>query len=166
MWICVVRFSAGHGCLTLIALCCLSGFLQDRSWCLTLRILFRLTGFLLDKKVGVNQPKRMEKCKILIANTPMDTDKVKVGTSIIAVIVLVFLSFLFVVVVSPCKLSRDQTALADYAFTTKADWLTDQTVLAEYAFTTTKADWLTDQNMPSLLLRLTGSQTRICLHYY
>jgi len=35
-------------------------------------------GFLLDKKVGVNQPKRMENCKILIANTPMDTDKVKV----------------------------------------------------------------------------------------
>lgn len=35
-------------------------------------------GFLLDKKVGVNQPKRVENCKILIANTPMDTDKVKV----------------------------------------------------------------------------------------
>jgi len=40
-------------------------------------------GFLLDKKVGVNQPKRMEKAKILIANTPMDTDKVKVfGTRV------------------------------------------------------------------------------------
>jgi len=26
----------------------------------------------------VNQPKRLEKAKILIANTPMDTDKVKV----------------------------------------------------------------------------------------
>lgn len=35
-------------------------------------------GFLLDKKVGVNQPKRMENCNILIANTPMDTDKIKV----------------------------------------------------------------------------------------
>ncbi|GFS10319.1 T-complex protein 1 subunit beta [Elysia marginata] len=35
-------------------------------------------GFLLDKKVGVNQPKRMENAKILIANTPMDTDKIKV----------------------------------------------------------------------------------------
>lgn len=35
-------------------------------------------GFLLDKKVGVNQPKRIEKAKILIANTAMDTDKVKV----------------------------------------------------------------------------------------
>jgi len=35
-------------------------------------------GFLMDKKVGVNQPKRIENCRILIANTPMDTDKVKV----------------------------------------------------------------------------------------
>ncbi|UYV78941.1 CCT2 [Cordylochernes scorpioides] len=35
-------------------------------------------GFLLDKKIGVNQPKRIEKARILIANTPMDTDKVKV----------------------------------------------------------------------------------------
>ena len=37
-----------------------------------------ITGFLLDKKVGVNQPKRIENAKILIANTPMDTDKIKV----------------------------------------------------------------------------------------
>lgn len=35
-------------------------------------------GFLLEKKIGVNQPKRMEDCRILIANTQMDTDKVKV----------------------------------------------------------------------------------------
>jgi T-complex protein 1 subunit beta len=35
-------------------------------------------GFLLDKKPGVNQPKRIEKARILIANTPMDTDKIKV----------------------------------------------------------------------------------------
>jgi T-complex protein 1 subunit beta len=34
---------------------------------------------LLDKKVGVNQPKRVENAKILIANTPMDTDKIKVN---------------------------------------------------------------------------------------
>lgn len=33
---------------------------------------------MLDKKVGVNQPKRVENAKILIANTPMDTDKIKV----------------------------------------------------------------------------------------
>merc|ERR1719414_1600761 len=35
-------------------------------------------GFLLDKMIGVNQPKRIENAKILIANTPMDTDKIKV----------------------------------------------------------------------------------------
>merc|ERR1719290_108468 len=35
-------------------------------------------GFLLDKKIGNNQPKRIENAKILIANTAMDTDKVKV----------------------------------------------------------------------------------------
>lgn len=35
-------------------------------------------GFILDKKIGVNSPKRLEKAKILVANTPMDTDKVKV----------------------------------------------------------------------------------------
>lgn len=37
------------------------------------------TGFLLDKKIGVNQPKKMENAKILIANTAMDADKIKVG---------------------------------------------------------------------------------------
>lgn len=37
-----------------------------------------MTGFLLDKKIGVNQPKRIENAKILVANTPMDTDKIKV----------------------------------------------------------------------------------------
>ena len=35
-------------------------------------------GYLLEKKVGVNQPKRMENARILIANTAMDTDKIKV----------------------------------------------------------------------------------------
>ncbi|KAI8820975.1 T-complex protein 1 subunit beta [Fimicolochytrium jonesii] len=35
-------------------------------------------GFILDKKIGVNQPKRIENAKILVANTPMDTDKVKI----------------------------------------------------------------------------------------
>uniref|UniRef100_A0A0K0CXX0 T-complex protein 1 subunit beta n=1 Tax=Angiostrongylus cantonensis TaxID=6313 RepID=A0A0K0CXX0_ANGCA len=36
------------------------------------------SGFLLEKLPGMYQPKRIEKAKILIANTPMDTDKVKV----------------------------------------------------------------------------------------
>jgi len=35
-------------------------------------------GFIIDKKFGVNCPKRIENAKILIANTPMDTDKIKV----------------------------------------------------------------------------------------
>ncbi|XP_046747946.1 T-complex protein 1 subunit beta [Diprion similis] len=35
-------------------------------------------GFLLDKKPGVHQPQRITDARILIANTPMDTDKIKV----------------------------------------------------------------------------------------
>ncbi|KZT53364.1 putative CCT2-chaperonin of the TCP1 ring complex, cytosolic [Calocera cornea HHB12733] len=35
-------------------------------------------GFILDKTIGVNCPKRMENAKILIANTSMDTDKIKI----------------------------------------------------------------------------------------
>lgn len=35
-------------------------------------------GFILDKNIGINQPKRLENAKILVANTAMDTDKVKI----------------------------------------------------------------------------------------
>jgi len=35
-------------------------------------------GFLLDKQIGVGQPKRIENAKILLANTSMDTDKIKI----------------------------------------------------------------------------------------
>jgi len=35
-------------------------------------------GFILDKKIGVGQPKRLENANILVANTPMDTDKIKI----------------------------------------------------------------------------------------
>merc|ERR1712054_171492 len=35
-------------------------------------------GFLLDKRIGVGCPKRMTNCKVMVANTPMDTDKVKI----------------------------------------------------------------------------------------
>jgi T-complex protein 1 subunit beta len=35
-------------------------------------------GFLLDKTIGIGQPKRIEQAKILIANTSMDTDKIKI----------------------------------------------------------------------------------------
>ncbi len=37
-----------------------------------------LLGFLLNKAPGTHQPKRVENARILIANTPMDTDKIKV----------------------------------------------------------------------------------------
>jgi len=35
-------------------------------------------GFILDKRLGANSPKRIENAKILIANTSMDTDKIKI----------------------------------------------------------------------------------------
>lgn len=35
-------------------------------------------GFILDKKIGVGQPKKIENAKILVANTAMDTDKIKI----------------------------------------------------------------------------------------
>eukprot|EP00300_Choanocystis_sp_HF-7_P042875 c9546_g1_i1.p1 GENE.c9546_g1_i1~~c9546_g1_i1.p1 ORF type:complete len:556 (+),score=164.15 c9546_g1_i1:198-1670(+) len=42
---------------------------------------FLAEGFLLEKKIGVGQPKRIENARILIANTAMDTDKVKIFSS-------------------------------------------------------------------------------------
>lgn len=35
-------------------------------------------GFILNKKPGVGQPRRVENAKILLANTSMDTDKIKI----------------------------------------------------------------------------------------
>ena len=35
-------------------------------------------GFVLNKSFGIGQPRRLENAKILIANTPMDTDKIKI----------------------------------------------------------------------------------------
>lgn len=35
-------------------------------------------GFLLDKRPGLNQPRRIENARVLLANTAMDTDKIKV----------------------------------------------------------------------------------------
>ena len=35
-------------------------------------------GFVLNKSFGIGQPRRLENTKILIANTPMDTDKIKI----------------------------------------------------------------------------------------
>eukprot|EP00798_Chlamydomonas_sp_ICE-L_P025258 gene25258-10907_t len=44
----------------------------------TLRESFLDEGFILDKKIGVGQPKRIENARILVANTAMDTDKIKI----------------------------------------------------------------------------------------
>lgn len=44
----------------------------------TLRDSFLEPGFLLDKKIGIGQPKQLKNAKILVANTPMDTDKIKI----------------------------------------------------------------------------------------
>lgn len=44
----------------------------------TIRESFLDEGFILDKRIGVGQPKRIESAKILVANTAMDTDKVKI----------------------------------------------------------------------------------------
>lgn len=44
----------------------------------SLRDSFLDEGFILDKRIGVGQPKRVENAKILIANTSMDTDKIKI----------------------------------------------------------------------------------------
>jgi len=35
-------------------------------------------GFILNKSFGIGQPRRIENAKILLANTPMDTDKIKI----------------------------------------------------------------------------------------
>eukprot|EP00916_Digyalum_oweni_P026097 GHVL01042918.1.p1 GENE.GHVL01042918.1~~GHVL01042918.1.p1 ORF type:complete len:538 (+),score=119.38 GHVL01042918.1:27-1640(+) len=35
-------------------------------------------GFILEKRIGIGHAKKLENCKILLANTPMDTDKIKV----------------------------------------------------------------------------------------
>jgi T-complex protein 1 subunit beta len=44
----------------------------------TLQDSFLEPGFLLDKKIGVGQPRELTNAKILVANTPMDTDKIKI----------------------------------------------------------------------------------------
>lgn len=44
----------------------------------SLRSSYLEEGFLLEKSIGVGQPKRLENCKILLANTSMDTDKIKI----------------------------------------------------------------------------------------
>ena len=40
-------------------------------------------GFILDKKIGVGQPKRMENVRILVANTSLDSDKIKNSSAVV-----------------------------------------------------------------------------------
>jgi T-complex protein 1 subunit beta len=42
-------------------------------------------GFILEKSFGVGQPKRLEKAKILLSNTAMDTDKIKIWSATVKV---------------------------------------------------------------------------------
>lgn len=42
-------------------------------------------GFILDKKIGVGQPKKITNAKIMIANTSMDTDKIKIHSATVKV---------------------------------------------------------------------------------
>jgi len=44
----------------------------------TLADSFLESGFIMNKSFGVGQPKRIENAKILLANTPMDNDKIKI----------------------------------------------------------------------------------------
>ncbi|PHJ22213.1 t-complex protein beta subunit [Cystoisospora suis] len=43
-----------------------------------LRDSFLDEGFILEKRVGTCQPKMQEDCRVMVANTPMDTDKIKI----------------------------------------------------------------------------------------
>jgi T-complex protein 1 subunit beta len=49
----------------------------------TLKSSYLDEGFLFEKKIGVGQPKRIENANIMVANTAMDTDKIKIyGTRV------------------------------------------------------------------------------------
>lgn len=44
----------------------------------TLKDSFLADGFILEKSISVGCPKRKENARVLIANTPMDSDKIKI----------------------------------------------------------------------------------------
>lgn len=53
-------------------------------------------GFILDKSFGIGQPRCIKNAKILIANTPMDTDKIKIyGSRVSKLSCYFYLSILF-----------------------------------------------------------------------
>ena len=44
----------------------------------SLRDSYLAEGFVLDKKIGIGQPRRVENARVMVANTAMDTDKIKI----------------------------------------------------------------------------------------
>lgn len=44
----------------------------------SMRESFLENGFVLDKKIGIGQPRRMENVHVMVANTSLDTDKIKI----------------------------------------------------------------------------------------
>ncbi len=44
----------------------------------SLRDSYLAEGFVLDKKIGIGQPRRVENAKVMVANTAMDSDKIKI----------------------------------------------------------------------------------------
>mmetsp|Transcript_15631 Transcript_15631/g.50892 ORF Transcript_15631/g.50892 Transcript_15631/m.50892 type:complete len:487 (+) Transcript_15631:253-1713(+) len=44
----------------------------------SLRDSYLADGFVLDKNIGIGQPRRIETAKVMVANTAMDTDKIKI----------------------------------------------------------------------------------------
>ena len=65
---------------------------------------FLADGFVLNKSFGIGQPRRVENAKILIANTPMDTDKIKIYGSRVSVILYVDYFSLSKFPVGSCRL--------------------------------------------------------------
>jgi T-complex protein 1 subunit beta len=68
----------------------------------SLRDSFLEEGFVLDKSFGVGQPRRIENAKILIANTPMDTDKIKIYGSRVRTVFCFFFAYYEVVTTLIC----------------------------------------------------------------
>ena len=60
---------------------------------------FLSDGFVMNKSFGIGQPRRTENAKILIANTPMDTDKIKIYGSRVSFVIEFYLSDEFVLYV-------------------------------------------------------------------
>jgi T-complex protein 1 subunit beta len=44
----------------------------------TLKDSFLADGFILEKQISTGCPRRKENCKVMVANTPMDHDKIKI----------------------------------------------------------------------------------------